>query len=334
MPEAKDTLQRYITLLCLIPREPQRVATTVLHEKLRDRGFHVSLRSMQRDLIKLSGQFALCCDESETPYRWSFRRDAPLDLSEMDAPAALALHLSEEHLRTLLPQTVIDQLASQFRKARHYLEGLQQNGLADWSRRVRALPNGKTLIPAALSPDIWYAVSTALVERRQLQVRYASRSKAELKVFRIHPVGLVSRYSVSYLLGTVDDYTDLRQFAVHRMQTAEVLGDAATQPVDFNVDAYIEGGAFSIRQAPEAVELIADIHPQVAALLRETALSKAQTLTPLPDSEWFRLTARVPLDQETLWWIFGLNDNIRVHAPAVWVAEIRRRLIRMKDLYL
>jgi hypothetical protein len=41
----------------------------------------------------------------------------------------------------------------------------------------------------------------------------------------------------------------------------------------------------------------------------------------------------VPLDRETLWWIFALNDNIRLHAPQVWVDEVRGRLNSMQALY-
>ena len=82
-----------------------------------------------------------------------------------------------------------------------------------------------------------------------------------------------------------------------------------------------------------AVELIADIHPQIASLLSETPLSQEQSLNDLPGSDWQRLHAKVPLDRETLWWIFGLNDHIRVHSPLVWADEIRQRLQSMQKLY-
>ncbi|BAP45441.1 transcriptional factor [Pseudomonas sp. StFLB209] len=80
--------------------------------------------------------------------------------------------------------------------------------------------------------------------------------------------------------------------------------------------------------------MVADIHPQVAELLSETPLSHEQSIDDLPSQTWKRLCARVPLDRETLWWIFGLNENIRVHAPQVWVDEIRQRLKSMQQFYL
>lgn len=41
----------------------------------------------------------------------------------------------------------------------------------------------------------------------------------------------------------------------------------------------------------------------------------------------------MPPDCETLWWIFALNENIRLHAPQVWVDEVRERLNSMQALY-
>ena len=181
---------------------------------------------------------------------------------------------------------------------------------------------------------MWIIVSTALLERRQLRVRYLSRSKGQEREFSLHPAGLVSRHSITYLIATVNDYQDLRQFALHRIQSAELLEDASCEHKGFDVDQYIAAGAFSTRQSSEQVELIADIHPQIAWLLAETPLSNQQTLSALPGSNWQRLHARVPLDQEIFWWICGLNDHIRVHAPQVWVEEIRGKVERLRSMYM
>lgn len=333
MSQAKDTLLRLFALLRLIPTEPQRISTPTLLEKLRDRGFSVTLRSIQRDLSRLSVPFSLQCDDSEMPFRWSVTREAPLKLEDMDAPTALALFLSESHLSPILPQSVLDQLGPQFRRARNFLNGLGGNGLADWAKRVRSLPNGKTLLPAQVSAHTWAQVSAGLLERKQLEVAYRSRSKGELKRFRLHPAGLVSRHAVSYLLASVNGYSDLRQFALHRITEVTLLQEAGHEHESFDVDAYIASGVFSYRESDAQVELIADVRPQIAALLNETPLSQQQTLSCVSEHGWHRLHATVPLDRETLWWIFALNENIRLHAPQVWVDEVHERLNSMLALY-
>lgn len=332
MSEAKDTLLRLIALLRLIPRAPGRIATTTLLEKLKDDGFSVSLRTVQRDLDRLSIPFALRRDESAPSFRWSLSENAPIDLSAMDTPTALALYLAESHLKTLLPQSVLDQLAPHFRIARDYLDNLENNGLAHWARRVRAHPNGKSLQPAPIAPQVWEQTSTALLEHKQLHISYLSRSKTELKQLLIHPAGLVSRHAISYLIGSVDGYEDLRQFALHRIHQAECLDAAARTHDDFEIDSYIRQD-FNTTAPIEQVELVADISPQIAWLLGETPLSPEQSLEPLANNDWQRLRARVPDDQETLWWVFGLGENVRVHEPLLWAQTVLHRANKVKALY-
>jgi len=250
----------------------------------------------------------------------------------MDTPTALALYLAESHLKTLLPQSVLDQLGPQFRMARDYLDNLENNGLAHWARRVRAHPNGKSLQPAQIASQVWEQTSSALLEHKQLQINYLSRSKRELKQLLIHPAGLVSRHAISYLIGSVDGYDDLRQFALHRIHQAECLDAAARAHNDFEIDSYIRQN-LNTAELIEQVELVADVSPQIAWLLSETPLSNEQSLKPLPDSDWQRLRAIVPDDQETLWWVFGLGENVRVWEPQSWVLAVREKATRLSVLY-
>ncbi|WP_148254536.1 WCX domain-containing protein [Aidingimonas lacisalsi] len=46
-------------------------------------------------------------------------------------------------------------------------------------------------------------------------------------------------------------------------------------------------------------------------------------MTPLPDSDWQWLEAKVPDDQQPLWWLMGMGVNIQVNEPAGWRDEIR-----------
>lgn len=332
MSTPKDTLSRLLTLVQLIPPFPGRISTTAMFDKLTERGHRIDTRTVQRDLERLVHAFPIICHDQAKPYQWSLNANN-LSLKQLDTPSALALHLVETQVRNLLPQSVADQVKPLFAAAHQHLDGLQHNGLANWAKVVRTLPNGKALQPAAITENIWRQVTEALLNKQQLHVTYLSRSRGEHKHLLLNPMGLVSRYTVTYLVAGVDGYSDPRQFALHRILVAERLEIPAQQPPDFNLDDYIATGAFALRQNTENVELIADIHPQQAWLLNETPLSSQQKITPLPDSDWCRLQAAVPLDQETLWWIFGLNERIRVYAPQVWVDKIRESVNRMQMFY-
>ena len=332
MPEAKDTQLRLLTLLSLIPVHPRFTTTTTLQEKLQERGYSVDLRTVQRDLNRISPALALTNEKKDGRNRWSFAQESPLAARSMEPATALALHLAEDHLQSLLPKSVLDLLSPHFRQARNYLDELARNDLAHWAKRVRALPNGKALLPAPVNANVWQEVSTALLQRRQLRISYLSRSQAESKERLLNPAGLISRHAISYLIASVDGYSDLRQFALQRIQQAECLETPASEHPDFEIDRYIRQDLNTA--APiEPVQLVADISPQIAWLLSETSLSDDQTLEALPDSDWKRLRATVPDDQETLWWVFGLGENVRVWEPQQWVQEIRKRIAKLEALY-
>lgn len=332
MSASKDTLHRLFTLLRMVPRHPRGISSSELLQQLHDKGFSVGLRSVQRDLHSLSCIFPLMSNDTP-PYFWSFQADAPLDLAALDSTTALTLHLAEGHLKTVLPHSILAQLEPQFVNARNYLNSIEDNGLTHWVRRVRTLPNGKALLPAHIAQDSWAQVSAALLERKQLRIQYRSRSKDDQRTLLLHPAGLVSRHAISYLLANVDGYNDIRQFALHRILHAECLDAPADEHPGFDVDDYIQNGGFNNPAPVEQVELVADVSPQIAWILNETPLSAEQRLEPLPNSDWQRLRALVADDQETLWWVFGLGENVRMWKPDTWVEEIKQKANRVRGLY-
>lgn len=335
MSVPKDRLFRHLAMLRLIPRAPRSISTTELLGYLRAEGFVIDMRSLQRDLTgRLSMDFPLQCDESQRPYRWSFAKDSPnFAFPALDTPTALAFVLAQHQLKKVLPHSVFSLLAPHFDLAQRQISGLKNNGLIRWVERVRAIPNGKVLKQADVSVAVWECVSIALLEQKQLEIHYLSRSKREHKVFVLHPAALVSRHSVSYLLGVVDGYCDVRQFALHRIDKANCLDVCSCDPSGFDLDRYISCGGFNNPAPVMPVQLVADVAADVAWLLRETPLATGQKLNQLDGSDWERLSVQVPDDLETLWWVFGLGEKIRVHHPSHWVEKIISRVDDMSCLY-
>lgn len=331
--DPKDPLVRSLVLLGLIPRYPKSASVQELRAALEQRGFSVTARTLQRDLgEKLSTRFPLISQNDGQSLRWSFDSQAQISLPATDTAAALAMNLAEGHLKHLLPPGVLALLEPQFASARHHLQSLQHNPLTRWAQRVRSLPSGKTLLPASVDGKVWESVATALLEQRQLQVDYFSRVKGEVKPMTLHPKGLASRGPASYLIASVGDYSDVRHFALHRMQKAEVLNEPARDD-EFDMDAYLPTAAFTRRQGTGTVQLIADVHPDTAGILQETPLSEDQTLEPLHDSDWLRLHANVADDQEMLWWVFGLGEQMRVKEPHSLADAIREKAKQTAVIY-
>lgn len=326
----RETLFRYLTMLQLIPRTPRVCATTTIAQKLEEQGFSVNLRSVQRDLEKLSAHFPLICNKGSKPYRWSFSAQYRSDLPALDAVTALTLVLAEKTVQGLLPKVVSDQIEHKFDTARRFLDGLPDNGYARWSQVVRAVPQGKALMPAPIAAEIWNTVTEALLSHCAIDVEYLSRSQGEVKRYTLHPLGLVARPSVTYLLASVNEHADVRQFAFHRIRAASTSAQLYRGRKNFNLQDYINEGALGFPLDPEPVTLVARVAPDIAWLLSETPLSENQSLSE-PDTEgWVTLEADVPNDQQTLWWIMGYGANIHVLEPAVWreaIIDHARRIL-------
>ena len=333
MATQRDTLFRYLTMLQLIPRAPHYKATTTLQDLLAERGFSIELRSIQRDLEKMSSHFPLLCNKNERPYRWSFDANFKSSLPALDTATALTLVLAEEYLKGLLPQIAVDKLNPQFDSARKFLDGLQENGYANWARKVRAIPNGKALLPATIAPQIWQEVSDALLERKAINVQYLSRQQAAVKSFTLHPQGLVVRHSVSYLLATVNDYDDIRQLALHRIHQLTPSDATYREQPNFSVEGYIAKGAFGYPLDQQHLELVAQIDKAMAWLLAETPVSAQQHLSDPDENGSVTLTATVPNDQQTQWWIMGFGARIQVLQPQEWRTAIAEQAQKMLEAY-
>lgn len=87
---------------------------------LASQGFEVTARTLQRDLQEISRIFPLTVDEREKPFGWSWKRNArSFDLPGLTVAEALTWAIAEQHLKNLLPVSVMDLLQPHFNAARH-----------------------------------------------------------------------------------------------------------------------------------------------------------------------------------------------------------------------
>ena len=98
-------------MLRMVPRYPKSITSTELAQRLEEQDFPVTMRSIQRDLEKLSADFPLLVDESTRPFRWSFDREATMDIiPALDLPAALTFELAKAYLTPMLPPRALSHL--------------------------------------------------------------------------------------------------------------------------------------------------------------------------------------------------------------------------------
>lgn len=320
-------------MLKCIPQYPRQINAGEMMERLAAEGFVVSKRTVERDLISLSAIFPIFADETAKPYLWSWSKDAQsFTLPSMSPLQALTLELAHDHLASLLPASLLATLAPYFKCA----EGVLSSGngvlqLANWRKKVAIVPPNQPLIPPDYADEIIETVHAALLTGKQLEVCYLSREQGEARTYPLHPLGLVQRGAVSYLVATLYDYTDIRQLAIHRIQKARMLEESAIAPAGFDLAEYIRQGAFGFAESGE-IRLVLCLTIPAAEHLRETPLSLDQQIE--PDQEgWVRLQATVADTAQLRWWLLGFGDQVEVLEPESLRDEFVSLSLSLHNLY-
>jgi predicted DNA-binding transcriptional regulator YafY len=317
MPSNQDTLYRHWHMLRLIPRYPGKVTTSQLRQNLGNQGFEVTARTLQRDLQELSQIFPLVVDEREKPFGWSWQRDArSFDLPGMTIPEALTWAMAEQHLKTMLPVSIMEHLLPHFQAARHRLDGEPQpkHGRA-WMDKVRTVPPNQPLLPPQISEAVHREISNALLHEKQAEVRYRKKGQEKVSTYRIHPLGLIQRGPVTYVYCRLFDYEDARLLALHRIEEATVLEEDAIYPEDFDLDDNTSRGILDFGSG-ENIHIKLRFTAEAGEHLTETKLSEDQTIEDTKDG-YLIIKATVPNTPQLRWWINGFGDKLDVLAPDI-----------------
>jgi len=313
MRKPAQTIDRQWDILSLIPREPLSLSTAEVLDRLRSRGHEVDIRTVQRDFVALETRFMLTCrTEGRTNY-WSWSNKQPMvDLPTMSTVTAITLLLARDYLIPVMPAPIVEELSPYFSKATEKLKGTK---LANWRERVSMIGRGPALAPATVDSNVFAAVQMSLLDNRQLNIRYRSRSAEKHQKMTVNPLGLVSRDGVFYLVATLWKYHDIRQLALHRMTFAEIAEQKASRPRSFDLDSYINDEyAFAYPSSEKKIQLEALFDAGAAHHLTERALAKDQQLVNEGNGK-MRLRASVADTQELYWWLLGFGDQVEVIRP-------------------
>lgn len=288
------------------------IGTRQLKTVLQREGIEVSLRTIQRDLNQLAERFPIESNK-ETPQGWRWRADAPIQsLPNMTSSQAVTFMMVEEHLKHLLPPSLIQEMNPWFNLAKHSLSN--ENNVRQWLNRVRIVPATQPLIPPVLDKNVQTTIYEALLQDKQIECFYRAKTyQGEEKQYILNPLALVQKGVVIYLICTRHDKTDVQTFALHRFQSAELLDTDAIHPPEFNLDHYIESGALGFRvdfnRPTENITLKITMSENTAQIFYETQLSKDQIITVLEDNI-VELMATVPFTSQLVWWLRSFGKKM------------------------
>lgn len=318
-------------MLRLIPRYPQKIKAGDLLQKLELEGFNISKRTVERDLNELSTYFPLALDDRDRPYGWSWQKDAAaFDLPGISTNEALTLVMVEQHLKNLLPNTTIDVLQPYFKRAHNFLDESQSaQRVKSWLDKVRTVQPNQTLLAPFINEEVHQVISEALLYEKQVEIQYKRRREHKFAVYRIHPLALIQRGGIIYLLVRFFDYEEIKIIALHRIQTAKLLDMAAIAPGDFDVDREIAKGRLDFGDG-EVITLKALFNAEIGEHLYESPLNKNQSIELMDDGKML-ISANVIDTPQLRWWLSGFADGVEVLEPLLLREEISAVL---RDTYL
>lgn len=316
--ETGNSLHRQWQILSRLPNG-KWIGTRELQEQLALEGIDISLRTVQRDLNQIAQRFPIE-NNGATPQGWRWKTDAPIQsLPHMNSSQAVTFMMVEEHLRHLLPPSLLAEINPWFDLARRALSA-PHNNVRQWVNRVRIIPATQPLIPPTIDRHAQQAIYEALLQDRQIECTYSTRAqhKKEEKLYTLNPLALVQRGAVIYLVCTRHDKVDVQTFALHRFKSAKVLDNRANPPPNFNIDTYIESGALGFRinidQPTEDILLQLTLRSENAWTFFESKLSKDQKIDVIEDG-LVRVSANVPLNSQLIWWLRSFGKKIEKIEP-------------------
>ncbi|TYO99672.1 putative DNA-binding transcriptional regulator YafY [Geothermobacter ehrlichii] len=331
--DKNQVLLRQWQMLKHVPRRGRRTAQEI-HQMLREDGFDVDLRTVQRDLKQLweGNIFPLCRDDNK-PIGWYWDREADIfDLPGMDPHTALVVRMAESHLESVLPPSCMDLIRPRARQAVKVLDQTDLDHYRRWPYKVRVISRAQPLLPPDIDPQVLKTLYDALLRGVKVRGMYRGVGKQEAEERIFSPQGLVIADPVIYLLASFKDYPKIYHLALHRFESAEALTEKAHVIPEFDLDAYLEAGAFGFPvKEGDTIRLKAVFYDGAGEHLVESPLSTNQTYQ--REEEDIIITAEVPNTQQLRWWLASFGEMVEVLEPKSLRNEFAEMAKEMLEMY-
>lgn len=326
-----DSIIRYLDMLTMIPKYPRSITAPQLLQRLQNAGYDVDLRTVQRDLIKLSDlSFTPIFHSGNTkPLQWSWPSSHRLHLPTMTSQEALTFKLVETFLDGVLPPAIKQQLSDYFQSANNVI---QASPLANWIDKIRIIPSSLSLQAPTIPATVLDTVYQALLNQRQITAIYQGMDR-EPRAFDVHPLGLVFRNKVIYLVATLGDSTNIKQLALHRFIEAQLTEIPASSIEGFSLSTYIDQGEFDypVTDNDPNITLKLRIGSFLQQLLNETPLHDKQQIW--ADGDAFILETPIVDTAQLRWWIRSFATEIEVLEPQDLRAEFAAEARALNKMY-
>jgi predicted DNA-binding transcriptional regulator YafY len=318
MAKRSDTFNTVLMALELLRRIPRKrkVSAPELREQLREFGMERDLRTIQRQLDMLCEHFDIERDERSKPYGYCWKEKARgMSVPMLSEQESLLLTLAQQHLRNLLPASLMKSMDGFFTQARGNLgPASHARREREWLSKVRVVSNTQPLLPPKLNSGVFEQVSNALYNNRWLEVSYKNAA-GKCTNAEVMPLGLAQQGPSLYLVCRFPGYDNERSLALHRVISARATTLGFERPKEFSLAKYDDDGRFGFGEG-KRIRLTFRIDRKAGRHLLETPLSVDQVVTEYGDH--LEVSATVVDTAQLEWWLRGFGDQVN---------DIRRKTV-------
>jgi predicted DNA-binding transcriptional regulator YafY len=290
----------------------------------------VTERTIRRDLEALQESgFPIFDEQAEGRKVWRLVEGYRQRVTQSFSLAELAaLYFGKNLISFLAGAPFAQDLESAFEKIKEALPVRSLPYLARIQALFAVLPDA----PKDYSGkrDVVAALIDATLHQRRAVLEYYSLSSRQRKRYTLDPYRVVYYHGGLYLYARVEEYGEVRTFAVERIQRIDVLDSEFEMPADFDLSEYARGGFGIAGGEPEDVEILFD--REAAGYVGERLWHESQSLESRPDGSVV-LRLQVTPNRELRTWIKGFLPHARVLKPEGLRDRIARELRQALDGY-
>jgi predicted DNA-binding transcriptional regulator YafY len=290
----------------------------------------VSTKTIRRDLAALmEAGFPLYDERYEGRVYWRLNEEYKgLPLATLSLSEIAALYFSKKLVVNLAAPPFSTDIASAFNKIESALpeKNIQFLDNLDSMISVRAdapkdLEQHKQIIQQLLE---------AIGDDLRVKMRYFSVHSQKRKEYKIDPYRLMHFRGGLYLFAYVEEYKQIRTFAVERIESIEKLHEHFEKPSDFSVETYLESSFGLVKEEPFDVEVV--FAANIAEYVRSRIWHPSQQCREIDDGR-IRMRLHVGGEFELVSWILGFGASAQVISPDRLRRRVETELARTLDNY-
>ncbi len=330
-----DSVLRMIKMTERIPRYPSKVTANQIQDFLKNLGYSISLRSVQRDLNELSRLFPIECDDKSIPFGWSWKKDSPgFESPAMDPIQALTFSLAAQYLEPLMPKASFKRIEKFFQRAENVLMGDEKSNVLRWRKRVRVIPESLRFKDPKIDSEIRQKIYRAIYEGFQITAMYRKRGEKNSESRHVHPLGIVVKGSITYVISMMDeDRKNVRYLPMHRFKDVMILdGKKIIEPKNFDLDDYLHKNNLGFEYSEKLYTFRAIFDRTMGAHLEETPLNSTQKVEELADGR-LQVSARVPDTLQFEQWLMSFGSDVEVLMPLKLRKKFETLSRKLKEIY-